>query len=371
MITRAILSVWDKTGLDDFARGLAGLGVELIASGGTSARLAELGLAHTRVDDVTGFPELLGGRVKTLHPRIHAGILARRDLDDDRDALAEHGIEPIDLVCVNLYPFDEVAWRKDTREEEAVEMIDVGGPTLLRAAAKNFTHVAPVCSPAQYGPVLAELRETGALSASTRRKLAAATFAYTAAYEASIAAWFADREAFPARFVVALEKRLDLPYGENPHQRAAYYSEAGAPRHLLSRVEQLSGRELSFNNLNDLWAARSLLEELSLPACVIVKHANPCGCALAGSIEEAYAKALACDPVSAYGGIVALNRTVEAELARQLAGQFVEVLVAPDYTAEASTGSRRPGSGTTGACSAASSSRTQTWRWTSETAWRS
>ncbi len=337
MIARAILSVWDKTGLDDFARGLAGLGVELIASGGTSARLAELDLAHTRVDDVTGFPELLGGRVKTLHPRIHAGILARRDLDDDRDALAEHGIEPIDLVCVNLYPFDEVAWRKDTREEEAVEMIDVGGPTLLRAAAKNFTHVAPVCSPDQYGPVLAELRERGALSASTRRKLAAATFAYTAAYEASIAAWFADREAFPARFVVALEKRLDLPYGENPHQRAAYYSEAGAPRHLLSRVEQLSGRELSFNNLNDLWAARSLLEELSLPACVIVKHANPCGCALAGSIEDAYAKALACDPVSAYGGIVALNRTVEAELARQLAGQFVEVLIAPDYTEEALT----------------------------------
>lgn len=332
MITRAILSVWDKTGLDDFARGLAGLGVELIASGGTASRLAKLGLEHTRVEDLTGFPELLGGRVKTLHPRIHAGILARRELQDDLDALAAHGIAPIDLVCVNLYPFDEVAWRKDTREEDAVEMIDIGGPTLLRAAAKNFTHVAPVCSPDQYERVLAELGERGQLTARTRRTLAAETFAYTAAYEASIAAWFGEREAFPQRFVVALEKRLDLPYGENPHQRAAYYCDAAATRHLLSRVEQLSGRELSFNNLNDLWAARSLLEELSLPACVIVKHANPCGCALAGSIEEAYGRALACDPLSAYGGIVALNRPVEEELAAKLAEQFVEVLIAPGYT---------------------------------------
>jgi phosphoribosylaminoimidazolecarboxamide formyltransferase/IMP cyclohydrolase len=335
MIRRAILSVWDKTGLDELARGLTGLGVELIASGGTSARLTELGIEHTRVDALTDFPELLGGRVKTLHPRIHAGILARRDRDDDMASLAERGIDPIDLVCVNLYPFDEVAWRKDTREEEAVEMIDIGGPTLLRAAAKNFMHVAPVCSPDQYAFVLDELRSTGELSLATRRALAAETFAHTAAYEASIMSWFGDRETFPGHLVLSLEKQRELAYGENPHQRAAYYTQAGTRRHLLSRVEQLSGRELSFNNLHDLWAARSLLEELSLPACVIVKHANPCGCAAAGSIEIAYAKAYACDPVSAYGGVVALNRPVDEELARSLAGQFVEVLIAPGYADEA------------------------------------
>jgi len=335
VITRALLSVYDKTGLDELARGLAELGAELLASGGTSARLTELGLEHTRVDELTEFPELLGGRVKTLHPRIHAGILARRDREDDMASLAELGIGPIDLVCVNLYPFDEVAWRKGTREEEAVEMIDVGGPTLLRAAAKNFVHVAPVCSPEQYAWVLAELREKGELSLATRRSLAAETFAYTAAYEASIMTWFSDRETFPAHLVVALEKRRDLSYGENPHQRAAYYTEVGVRRHLLSRVEQLSGKELSFNNLNDLWGARSLLEETSLPACVIVKHANPCGCAMAGAIEDAYRKAHACDPLSAYGGIVALNRPVELELAQAIAEQFVEVLIAPGFTGEA------------------------------------
>jgi len=335
MIRRAILSVYDKTGLDELARGLAALGVELVASGGTAKRLAELGLAHTRVEELTEFPELLGGRVKTLHPRIHAGILARRDRAEDLAAIAEQGIEPVDLVCVNLYPFDEVAWRKDTREEEAVEMIDIGGPTLLRAAAKNFVHVAPVCSPEQYGFVLEELRERGDLSLVTRRALAAETFAYTAAYEASIMSWFSDRETFPERLILPLEKLRDLTYGENPHQRAAYYAEAGARRHLLSRVEQLHGRELSFNNLNDLSAARSLLEEFTVPACVIVKHANPCGCAIAGTVATAYANALAGDPVSAYGGIVALNRGVDATLAEALSEQFVEVLVAPTYSAEA------------------------------------
>jgi phosphoribosylaminoimidazolecarboxamide formyltransferase/IMP cyclohydrolase len=335
MIGRALLSVYDKTGLDELARGLTRLGVELVASGGTSARLDELGLAHARVDELTEFPELLDGRVKTLHPRIHAGILARRNREDDMASLAERGIGPIDLVCVNLYPFDEVAWRKDTREEDAVEMIDIGGPTLLRAAAKNFMHVAPVCSPEQYGWVLAELGERGDLSLATRRSLAAETFAYTAAYEASIMTWFSDRETFPGHLVVSLEKHRDLAYGENPHQRAAFYTDLGTRRHLLSRVEQLRGKELSFNNLGDLWAARALLEEFSLPACVIVKHANPCGCAMAGTIEEAYAKAYACDPVSAYGGVIALNRPVDADLARSLAGQFVEVLVAPGFSAEA------------------------------------
>jgi phosphoribosylaminoimidazolecarboxamide formyltransferase/IMP cyclohydrolase len=331
VIRRALLSVYDKTGLDELARGLAGLGVELLASGGTATRLAEIGLDVRRVDDLTEFPELLGGRVKTLHPRVHAGILARRDRPEDMAAIAERDIEPIDLVCVNLYPFDSVAWRKDTREEDAVEMIDIGGPAMLRAAAKNFLHVVPVSSPEQYGAVLAELERDGDVALPTRRALAAEAFATTAAYEASISTWFAERESFPPRIVVSLVRDRELAYGENPHQRAAYYREAGARRHLLSRVRQLSGRELSFNNLGDLWAARSLAEEFAVPACVIVKHANPCGCALGSTIEDAYEKALAGDPVSAYGGVVALNRPVPAELAERLSEQFVEVLLAPGY----------------------------------------
>jgi phosphoribosylaminoimidazolecarboxamide formyltransferase/IMP cyclohydrolase len=334
-VRRALLSVFDKEGLDELARGLHALGVELVASGGTAARLADLGIPVTRVEELTEHPEMLGGRVKTLHPRIHAGILARRDVAEDRKALAEHGIEPFDLVCVNLYPFGRVTARKDVREEDAVEMIDIGGPSMLRAAAKNFEHVAPISSPAQYEDVLTELRRSGRLAGETRRQLAAEAFAHTAAYEASIAGWFADREAFPARLVVSLEKEAWLTYGENPHQRAAYYAEAGARRHLLSRVEQLGGRELSFNNLNDLDAARALLREFTVPACVIVKHANPCGCALAAGIQQAYENALASDSISAYGGIVALNRRVDEPLAQALAEQFVEVLIAPGYSEEA------------------------------------
>jgi phosphoribosylaminoimidazolecarboxamide formyltransferase/IMP cyclohydrolase len=278
---------------------------------------------------------MLGGRVKTLHPRIHAAILARRDVEEDLDALAEYQIEPFDLVCVNLYPFAQVAGRKDVREEEAVEMIDVGGPAMLRAAAKNFVHVAPVCLRARYGSVLEELRLDGDLSAQTRRELAAEAFSHTAAYEASIAAWFADRETFPPRLVVSLERERDLPYGENLHQRAAYYSEVGARRHLLSRVEQLSGKELSFNNLADLDAARAVLREFELPACAIVKHTNPCGVGVAGDLSDAYVKAYAADPVSAYGGVVAVNRRVDPPLARLLGERFVEVLIAPEYTADA------------------------------------
>jgi phosphoribosylaminoimidazolecarboxamide formyltransferase/IMP cyclohydrolase len=332
---RALISVFDKTGLDEFAAGLAELGVELIASGGTAAFISELGLSVTPVDELTDVPELLGGRVKTLHPRIHAAILARRDLDEDLETLAEHEIEPFDLVCVNLYPFTQVAAKKDVREEEAVDMIDIGGPAMLRAAAKNFVHVAPICLLARYGPVLDELRLDGDLSAQTRRDLAAEAFAHTAAYEASIARWFADRETFPPRLIVSLEKDRDLPYGENPHQRAAFYSEAGARRHLLSRVEQLSGKELSFNNLADLNAARAVLGEFELPACAIVKHANPCGVGVAAELSEAYEKAYSGDPLSAYGGVVGLNRRVDPPLAQRLTEQFVEVLIAPEYTADA------------------------------------
>ncbi len=335
MIERALVSVFDKTGLDSFACGLADLGVELVASGGTAGFVSELGLPVTRVDELTEVPELLGGRVKTLHPRIHAAILARRDFEDDLAALEEHSIRPFDLVCVNLYPFQSVAARKDVREEDAVEMIDVGGPAMLRAAAKNFLYVLPVCTPARYEPLLDEIRARGEVGVPTRRELAAEAFSHTAAYEASIAAWFSGRETFPERLIVSLERVTELPYGENPHQRGAYYSEAGARRHVLSRVEQLGGRELSYNNVNDLDAARALLRDFTVPACVIVKHANPCGCALASDLEEAYAKALAGDPVSAYGGVVACNRRVEAPLAERLAEQFVEVLIAPEYTDEA------------------------------------
>jgi phosphoribosylaminoimidazolecarboxamide formyltransferase / IMP cyclohydrolase len=315
-VPRALLSVYDKTGLDDFARGLAELGWELVASGGTATHLEGLGLDVTRVEEVTEAPEMLGGHVKTLHPRIHGAILARPDRDDDRDTLDEQEIVPFELVCVNLYPFGE---------HETVEMIDVGGPSLLRGAAKNFEHVAPVSRPDQYAGVLAEVRRDGAVSPGTRRRLAAEAFATTAAYEASIADWFAAADPFPRRLTLSVEKAADLAYGENPHQRAAFYGQSS------SVGEQLHGKPLSYNNLNDLSAARSLLAEQDVPACVIVKHANPCGVAIAATPEEAYERALAADPVSAYGGVVVLNRAVSAELGARLAEQFVEVLFAPGY----------------------------------------
>jgi len=328
---RALISVHDKTGLVPFAQGLAQLGVELVASGGTAAALEEAGLAVTRVETVTGFPEMLGGRVKTLDPHIHAGVLARRDVPDDLAAIDAHEIEPFDLVCVNLYPFEQVTGRPGASEAEAIETIDIGGPSLLRGAAKNHAFVTPVCRPQDYESVLAELRTNGEISLATRRRLAGIAFATSAAYEAAIARWFQEEGGFPETLTPVFDKVLDLAYGENPHQRAAYYAERGARRHLLSRVEQLPGKPLSFNNLSDLSAARMLLRELDDPACVIVKHANPCGVAVAETIEEAYAQALAADPVSAYGGVVALNRPVPAALGEALAGQFVEVLLAPGF----------------------------------------
>jgi phosphoribosylaminoimidazolecarboxamide formyltransferase/IMP cyclohydrolase len=329
---RALISVYDKTGLEEFARGLADLGFELVASGGTADFLeTEVGLDVERVEELTGVAEMLGGRVKTLHPNIHAAILARRDHAEDIAALGDHDIRPFDLVCVNLYPFSEVAGRYGVREEEAVEMIDVGGPSMLRGAAKNFAHVAPVCRPERYGPVLAELQEQNELSLETRRALAAEAFATTAAYEAAIAHWFGDVETFPETLITAFTKVTDLRYGENPHQRGAYYAEQGARVHLLSRVEHLHGKELSLINLLDLSAARLLLREFALPACAIIKHANPCGVAVAGTIEEAYERALASDPVSAFGMVCAVNRPVSAELGAALAERFVDVLFAPDY----------------------------------------
>jgi phosphoribosylaminoimidazolecarboxamide formyltransferase / IMP cyclohydrolase len=325
------MSVHDKTRLDEFARGLEELGFELVASDGTAAFLEGHGLHVTRVEDVTQAPELLGGRVKTLHPRIHGGILARRDRADDLEELDEHEIEPFDVVCVNFYPFGSIVAKHGARMEDAVEVIDIGGPSMLRAAAKNFAHVAPVSDPGQYALVLAELKEHGVLSQETRHALAAAAFACSAAYEAAIARWFAEGEGLPETLSLAFEKGQDLAYGENPHQRAAYYRELGARRPLLSQVEQLHGRSLSFNNLHDLSGALMLLGEFTLPTSVIVKHANACGVAAAATIEEAYERALASDPLSAFGMVCALNRPVSAGLSAHIAEQFVDVLNAPDY----------------------------------------
>jgi phosphoribosylaminoimidazolecarboxamide formyltransferase / IMP cyclohydrolase len=339
---RALISCYDKAGLEEFARGLFDAGFDLVASGGTADFLeTEVGLDVERVEELTGVAEMLGGRVKTLHPRIHAAILARRDRDDDLATLDEHEIRPFDLVCVNLYPFTHVAAQRGVREEDAVEMIDVGGPSMLRGAAKNFAHCAPVCRPERYLPLLEELRATGEISLATRRALAAEAFATTAAYEAAIARWFLDVEAFPETLVSAYTKVTDLRYGENPHQRGAYYAEEGARVHLLSRVEQLHGKELSLINLLDLSAARLLLREFALPTCVIVKHANPCGVAVAGTIESAYERALACDPVSAFGMACAVNRPVSPALGEALSERFVDVLFAPDYDGKALEALRR------------------------------
>lgn len=317
---RALISVYDKTGVADFARGLAELGWELVASSGTAAHLEANGVEVTRIEALTGFGDILGHRVVTLHPAVHAGILARRDVASDVVDLEMLGVEPFDLVCVVLYPF---------AENRSVEMIDVGGPSMLRGAAKNYEHVAAVCRPDRYEAVLDELRRDGSLSVETRRELAAEAFTTTAAYEAAIAAWFRRDESFPERATFSLPKVADLAYGENPHQQAAFYGRAA------SIGEQLHGKPLSFNNLNDLAAARSLLDELTGPACAIVKHANPCGAAVAASIRVAYDGALASDPVSAYGGVVALDERVDTALAGQIADQFVEVVSAPGYEPEA------------------------------------
>ena len=330
-IHRALLSVYDKTGLVPFARQLEELGVELIASGGTAQALAAEGIAVTPLEELTGFGELLGHRVVSLHPAVHGGILARRDVPDDLAELEAHGIAPIDLVCVNLYPFQRTIGRLDVDWEDAIEQIDIGGPTLLRAAAKNHAHVVPVCRPEDYEALVEEFRLSAEISSATRRTLAARAFQTTAALDAAVAGWLGKDEVFPETYLPVFDRILELSYGENPHQRAAYYAQRGARTHVLARVEQLQGKALSFNNLADLSAARLLALELDGPAAVIVKHANPCGVAKAETIEEAYARARAADPVSSYGGVIALNRPVTAELGAALAEQFVEVLHAPGY----------------------------------------
>jgi phosphoribosylaminoimidazolecarboxamide formyltransferase/IMP cyclohydrolase len=328
---RALISVYDKTDIVTFARGLTELGWDIVSSGGTAAQLEEHGVAVTRVEDVTESPEMLGGRVKTLHPRIHGGILARRDIPEDMDALELHDIEPFDLVCVNLYPFASLAGRQGVIDAEAVELIDIGGPSMLRGAAKNFEHVIAVCKPEQYEVVLDELRTRHVVSRELRRSLANEAFATTASYDATIANWFGETEEFPEHLTLAFQKVVDLPYGENPHQRAAYYREIGARRHLLSNVDQLGGRDLSYNNIADLEGARRVARQFSSPTAVLVKHGNPCGVATSETIEDAYERALAADPISAFGCVMILNRLVPEGLGVRIAEHFVEVIEAPDY----------------------------------------
>ncbi len=336
-VSRALLSVSDKTGIVEFARGLAELGIEIVSTGGTAGALEDSGVQARSVSDLTGFPEIMDGRVKTLHPKLYAGMLALRNDPAHMEAAGEHDIEFVDLVCVNLYPFERTASRRGVPDSEVIENIDIGGPTMIRAAAKNRQFVAPVVSPESYDAVLQELRESECrLSPQTRENLAAEAFAYTARYDTAIARWFQERdEGFPPLLVRAFEKVLDLSYGENPHQRAAYYVQVGERTHVLSMVSQLGGKQLSFNNLLDLDAARQLLGEFQVPACVIVKHNNPCGAAVAADVVEAYERAFASDPMSAFGGIVCLNRPVNKSLAEALVGQFIEVLYAPGYDDEA------------------------------------
>jgi phosphoribosylaminoimidazolecarboxamide formyltransferase/IMP cyclohydrolase len=291
----------------------------------------------TSVEELTGQPEILDGRVKTLHPRLHAALLARRDDPAHMETLGAEGIEPIDLVCVNLYPFERAVAKLDVTESEALENIDIGGPTMIRASAKNHRDVAVVVTPESYDAVLAEMEASnGEISGDTRHWLANEAFTYTARYDAAISRWFASRyEAFPGHLTVSMEKFLDLSYGENPHQRAALYTEVGSRSHVLSKVAKQHGRSLSFNNVLDLDSARRILNELDGPGCVIVKHNNPCGVAEGATALEAYEKALACDPVSAYGGVIAFSEPIDTALAERLSQNFVEVLIAPAYDADA------------------------------------
>ena len=334
---KAILSVSDRTGLVDLARALTGLGVELLATGGTRAHLQAAGLAAGAVEDLTGFPEILGGRVKTLHPAVHAGLLARRDQPSDLADLATHGLGPIDLVVTNLYPFRETVAAPGVTLEEALDQIDIGGVTLLRAAAKNFPAVLVLCDPADYGPTLDEWQRSGEVGPATRRRLAVTAFQHVASYDTAVAAYLRGTgEVLPAEATLALHKVQDLRYGENPHQQAALYRVAGDPAgSLAGAVRQLQGKELSYNNLLDADGVLALIREFATPTVAIVKHSNPCGVASRDDTVEAYDLALAGDPVSAFGGIVGVNRPVSAALARALTTNFFEVIVAPDFEPEA------------------------------------
>ena len=332
----ALLSVADKHGIVDFGRGLASLGFGLVSTGGTAKALRQAGLVVREVSDLTGFPEMLGGRVKTLHPVVHGGILARRTSEDLAE-LAARGISPIDIVVANLYPFAATVARSETTLAQAVEEIDIGGVTLLRAAAKNHAHVTVVCDPASYDDVLDELQQHGAVAEATRRRLAYAAFAHTAAYDAAISAYFhrqgfaGEPSRYPPHLRLAFDKMRDLRYGENPHQSAALYVESGAAWTGLATAEVLQGKELSFNNMVDLESAWTAAAEHTDPAIVIIKHANPCGAATAATLAQAYELAFACDTVSAYGSVIAANRELDQATAAAMSKLFVEAIVAPSY----------------------------------------
>ena len=335
---RALISVSDKTGLVELARNLVDLGIELISTGGTAALLQKEGLPVVPVADVTGFPECLDGRVKTLHPRIHGGILAIRDNPEHMAKLAELAITPIDLVIINLYPFKATVLKPGVSFEDCIENIDIGGPSMLRAAAKNHHDVTVLVDPADYATVLAELKEQGETSGETRFRLARKVFEHTAAYDALIAAYFRDQSperSLPEQLTLAYDRVSSLRYGENPHQTAEYYREALPLSGSLTEAEQLNGKELSYNNLADTDACIALLKEFTEPTVVAVKHANPCGVGSAEHLLTAWQKAFDADPVSIYGGIVAFNRTVDLAVAEATKGVFLEVMVAPDYTPEA------------------------------------
>ncbi|MDG6094390.1 bifunctional phosphoribosylaminoimidazolecarboxamide formyltransferase/IMP cyclohydrolase [Acetobacter sp. AN02] len=333
-VARALISVSDKTGLLDLARALAASGTEILSTGGSARTLREAGIPVKEVSEHTGFPEILDGRVKTLVPQIHGGILGRRDLEDHVQQMQAHGIAPIDLVAVNLYPF-EATVASGAGAEDCIENIDIGGPALIRAAAKNHGHVAILTDPAQYADVIAALKE-GGTTLEARRALAGAAYARTAAYDAAIAAWFAGQrgEQFPDRLTLAGQRREILRYGENPHQQAAFYTD-GTTRPGIATAEQIQGKALSYNNLNDTDAAFEAVAEFDAPAVVIVKHANPCGVATGRSLAAAWDHALRCDPVSAFGGIVAVNRELDEETAARISSIFTEVIVAPSADAGA------------------------------------
>ncbi len=331
-IRRALVSVYDKTGLEDLARGLHEAGVELVSTGSTAAKIAAAGVPVTKVEELTGFPECLDGRVKTLHPKVHAGILADLRLADHEQQLKDLGVEPFDLVVVNLYPFRETVASGAT-PDECVEQIDIGGPSMVRAAAKNHPSVAVVTSPARYGDVLAAV-QGGGFDLATRKRLAAEAFQHTAAYDVAVASWFAseyapvDESRFPDFLGATWERKNTLRYGENPHQPAALYvSGTGG----LAEAEQLHGKEMSYNNYTDTDAALRAAYDHDAPAVAIIKHANPCGIAVGADVAEAHRKAHACDPLSAFGGVIAVNRPVSKEMAEQVAEIFTEVIVAPDY----------------------------------------
>ena len=334
-VRRALLSVHDKTGVVDFAKGLQALGVEILSTGGTAKLLRDAGVPVVDVAQVTGFPEMLDGRVKTLHPAVHGGILARRDVPAHMQALEAHGIGPIDLVVVALYPFEQTVARPGVTPEEAIENIDIGGPSMIRGAAKNHGGVGVVTDPSQYTSVLEELRKNGGvLSAGTRERLALEAFRRTSQYDAAIAAYLEGAADFPERISIFAERIQHLRYGENPHQSAAFYRPAGPARGLAS-ASLLHGPELSYNNLLDWSAALGLLIEFDDPAAVVIKHTNPCGVAIARSVGEAMRKAKDCDPVSIYGGIVGVNRTLDMAVVKELSGILLEILFAPGFAPDA------------------------------------